>query len=56
MLMVISTIFPVKARASGITTIDQATFRGTPDISTIHIGSDVTDISSNAFRGLMALR
>ena len=56
MLMVISTIFPVKARASGITTIDQATFRGTPDISTIHIGSDITDISSNAFRGLMALR
>lgn len=48
--------FRLDAKASGITQIDSSTFRGSPNITTIHIGSDVTDISSNAFRGLMALK
>ncbi|SFQ28630.1 Leucine rich repeat-containing protein [Butyrivibrio proteoclasticus] len=55
-LMEVFIALPVKVRASGVTSIDSATFRETPDITTIHIGSDVTEISPNAFRGLMALR
>ena len=47
---------PVQTKAMGLTTIDSTTFRGNTDISTIHIGSDVTDISSSSFRGLMNLR
>ena len=47
---------PLSAKASGITKIDSATFRGTPEITTIHIGSDVTEISSGAFKGLFKLR
>ena len=47
---------PIKAEAMGLTTIDSTTFRGNTDISAIHIGSDVTEITSGAFRGLMNLR
>ncbi len=46
----------VKSFAGDMTTIDATTFRGNPGISTIHIGSDVTSISSSAFRGLLNLR
>lgn len=42
--------------AAELTTIDSSTFRGQTEISTIHIGSDVTEISSGAFRNLMRLR
>ncbi len=45
-----------RVNAAELTHIDARTFRGNPKISTIHIGSDVSDISSNAFRGLMNLR
>ena len=44
--------FPVDACASGATKIDATTFRGNTKITQIHIGSDVTEISSSAFRGL----
>ena len=46
----------VESRAEVITEIDYATFRGDTSISTIHIGSDVMEISSNAFKGLNNLR
>ena len=46
----------VSAKAVTITSIDYTTFRGNTSISTIHIGSDVIDISSNAFKGLNNLR
>jgi hypothetical protein len=46
----------VSAKAGTITRIDYTTFRGNTSISTIHIGSDVVDISSNAFKGLNNLR
>lgn len=50
-------LFPtVDAEAAGLTTINASTFRGNTEISTIHIGSDVTEITSGAFRGLMNLR
>jgi hypothetical protein len=57
-LLVMSLIsgLSVNVRASGITSIDSTTFRGTPDITTIHIGSDVTEISEGAFKGLFRLR
>lgn len=44
--------FPVDVCASGTTSIDATTFRGNTKITQIHIGSDVTEISSSAFRGL----
>ena len=47
---------PVDAGAKGLTKIDSMTFRKNPDITTIHIGSDVTEITSGAFRCLMNLR
>ncbi len=45
-----------RASASDLTRIDSSTFRGSPSISTIHIGSNVTDITAEAFKGLMNLR
>ena len=47
---------PARASAKEVTRIDGTTFRKNTDISTIHIGSDVTEISSNAFRGLISLK
>ena len=41
---------------SGTSKIDQSTFRRNVDITTVHIGSDVTEITPGAFRGLMKLR
>ena len=50
-------LFPnTEVKASGLTTIDASTFRGHTDIASIHIGSDVTEITSGAFRGMMNLR
>ena len=46
----------LKAGAKGLEKINASTFRGNTGISTIHIGSDVTDISSASFRGMMNLR
>ncbi len=46
----------LKAGAKGLEKIDASTFRSNTGISTIHIGSDVTDISSASFRGMMNLR
>ena len=46
----------VKTRAYGITEIDALTFKNNTDITTVHIGSDVTSISSDAFKGLLKLR
>ena len=45
-----------KVNAATLTRIDSTTFRGTPGITTIHIGSDVTEITPGAFRGLVNLR
>ena len=36
--------------------IDHTTFRGNPGISSIHIGSEVVDISTTAFKGLNNLQ
>lgn len=46
----------LRTKAASITQITAQTFRSNTGISTIHIGSDVTDISSSSFRGLMNLR
>lgn len=54
--VIISMIPALVADAEVITEIDYTTFRGNATISTIHIGSDVVDISSNAFKGLNNLR
>ena len=54
--LVLSMIPAVKSNAEVITEIDYTTFRGNASITTIHIGSDVIDISSNAFKGLNNLR
>lgn len=45
-----------QASAKEVTKISGTTFKRNTNVSTIHIGSDVNDISSNAFRGLMSLR
>ena len=45
-----------KVDAAVITRIDSTTFRGNSRISSIHIGSDVTEITTGAFRGLMNLQ
>jgi transglutaminase/protease-like cytokinesis protein 3 len=44
------------AKATDLTRIDSTTFRQSTKISTIHIGSDVSEITSGAFRGLLNLR
>ena len=54
--LIVSMIPAVIAKAETITEIDYRTFRGDTSISTIHIGSDVIEISSNAFKGLNNLR
>ncbi|RKM56414.1 hypothetical protein D6853_06405 [Butyrivibrio sp. X503] len=46
----------VKASAMGPTKIDAMTFRDNTDITTVHIGSDVTEITPGAFKCLMKLR
>ena len=48
--------FTLNTEAKELTKIDASTFRGNTKISTVHIGSDVTEISSSAFRSLMGLR
>lgn len=45
-----------EARASGNTSIDALTFKKNPDVTTIHIGSEVNSITSDAFKGLFKLR
>ncbi len=57
-LMVIAVLLIPAARASAydLTRIDSSTFRRSTSISTIHIGSDVTEITAEAFKGLMNLR
>ncbi len=55
-VMALSAAPATQALAAGPTTINATTFRGNTEISTIHIGSDVTEITSGAFRGLMRLR
>ncbi len=45
-----------RAGAGTLTRIDSSTFRKATTISTIHIGSDVEEITAEAFRGLMSLR
>ena len=54
--LIVSMIPAVSAKAETLTEIDYRTFRGDTSISTIHIGSDVIEISSNAFKGLNNLR
>lgn len=46
----------IPVQAAGPTVIDATTFRGNNNISTVHIGSNVTDITPSAFKGLMGLR
>ncbi|MBO4457181.1 MAG: leucine-rich repeat protein [Butyrivibrio sp.] len=46
----------VDAEATGLTEINAMTFRKDPDVTTVHIGSDVTSITSDAFKGLFKLR
>ena len=46
----------VSVRASGTKEIDGLTFSKNPEITTVHIGSDVTSITSDAFKGLFKLR
>ncbi len=46
----------ISSKASGYTTIDYKTFKNNYGITTIHIGSDVDEITSNAFRNLCNLR
>lgn len=48
--------YSVSAMAAGLTIIDASTFRKTPDVTTVHIGSDVTDITPGAFKCLMKLK
>lgn len=47
---------PVKIGASGTTEINALTFSKDPEITTVHIGSDVTSITSDAFKGLLKLK
>ena len=56
LITVFSVVPAISAKAETITEIDYTTFRGDATISSIHIGSDVIDISSNAFKGLNNLR
>jgi hypothetical protein len=46
----------VSSKAAVLTVIDASTFRGNSSITTVHIGSDVTEITSGAFRSLINLR
>ena len=46
----------ITSEASGYKTIDVSTFKSDYRITTIHIGSDVWDITENAFRNLNNLR
>ncbi|WP_026516705.1 transglutaminase domain-containing protein [Butyrivibrio sp. MC2021] len=46
----------VSADAYTVTVIDSATFNGNSKITTVHIGSDVYEITSGAFRNLINLR
>lgn len=55
-VVMIMGFMPVIANASEITKIDSMTFRKNPDITSIHIGSDVTEITPGAFKCLMSLR
>ncbi|WP_158589471.1 transglutaminase domain-containing protein [Butyrivibrio sp. CB08] len=45
-----------KVDAKELTKISGTTFKRNTQVSTIHIGSDVSEISSNAFRGLINLQ
>ena len=49
-------ICSLNAEAAGPTKIDAMTFRMNTDITTVHIGSDVTEITPGAFKSLMKLR
>lgn len=44
------------SKADVLTVIDSSTFAGNSRITTVHIGSDVMEITSGAFRDLMNLR
>ncbi len=46
----------ISSEAAGYKTIDVSTFKNDYRITTIHIGSDVMDITENAFRNLNNLR
>ena len=46
----------IPVRADTLTVIDSATFGGNYQITTVHIGSEVTEITSGAFRNLINLR
>ena len=56
MVLAVLLIPAAKAGAASPTMIDSSTFRRATSISTIHIGSDVEEITAEAFRGLMSLR
>ena len=56
MIVALLMVLHVKVNAQGITEITSTTFKGDLRVSQIHIGSDVTDISKEAFRGLNNLR
>lgn len=46
----------ITSKANDITRIDSSTFRNGYEITTLHIGSDVDEVTSNAFRSLVNLR
>ncbi len=56
MVAAVLLIPPAQASAKEMTKISGTTFRKNTSVATIHIGSDVTDISSNAFKGLVNLQ
>lgn len=47
---------PEPARADTLTVIDSATFAANTGITSVHIGSDVMEITSSAFRNLINLK
>ena len=46
----------INSGASGTTEINALTFSKNPEITTVHIGSDVQSITSDAFKGLFKLK
>lgn len=49
-------LLSLPCKADNLTVIDSATFAANTGITTVHIGSDVTEITSSAFRNLINLR
>lgn len=56
LILASTAFFTVPVRAADLTVIDSSTFRGNSAITTVHIGSSVMEITSQAFRALINLR